>query len=1305
MKNRILLLLFVLITNLTQAATIYVNVHNVNGNLVSGTYVKLYNSSWNLIKTGYTNSSGTATFALLDYGTYHYEVYYTGEVQEFWGSQENISLQSPTLTSDFTRYWPCRYSYDTPSSSVYTGNQVTFDITVKNKVSFSRNVKVEIWVDRNKTSSWDFNQTSSAQSISSNGTKTFSFDYTPTAEGTYYWKMNVLTYNNGSGSYIVTDSYSWTTSFTATDQVSDLDIYVKNVNGNYVEDAYVKLFDDSWNFEDDDYTNSSGRADFNNLDYGTYHYEVYYTGDVLEYWGGDENININSASESETFTRDWPYRFGYTEPSSNVDLNSPVTYEITIKNELSFSRNVKVKLWVDRDQTSSWDFYELSNYQSISGNGTKTFTFNYTPTTSGTYYWKMHVLSYNDGAGDYIVTDSYSWANSFEALNNEPFPITEGILIYHNYTNYSTAWDANLFMYDFSSDTKTDLSSGWNIDHEMNAHISPDGSMITFMGDDGGLPRDWDIYIWNIGSDEAPKNLTSPNTLNNLRDEDPKFSSDGTKIIFKQNGDIKIMNLDGSNVVSLSTDGMVIEESMPYMTTDGQKVVYSVGVEENADIYIMDSDGSNKTTLINEPNVFEYFPVIKDESSFFYTRWLNSSDHNDQIYLSDFSGNSSSLSINDLTSNNSDAYPVGSDYLFFSSTRTGSIGGYDLYVGQISTGAIWSLNDFGINSSVEDLGACYIAHQTFNISASANPSNGGIINGTGGYDYGQTCTLTASTETGYDFVNWTENGTQVSTDANYSFNVTSNRTLIANFEIQLFNIAASVNPNNVGSISGTGNYNYGETCNLTATTETGYDFVNWTENGTQVSTNANYSFTVTENRNLVANFEIQTFDISANVNPSNSGTVTGTGSYDYGQTCSLVANAESGYNFVNWTENGAQVSTDANYSLTVTSTKTLVANFSNQDYFITTNVNPSNSGTITGAGGYDYGQTCTLIATAETGYDFVNWTENGAQISTDSNYSFTVTSNRTLIANFEIQSFNIAASVNLNNGGSISGTGNYNYGETCNLTATAETGYNFVNWTENGTQVSTDANYSFTVSSNRTLIANFEIQSFNIAASVNPNNGGSIGGTGNYNYGETCNLTATTETGYDFINWTENGTQVSTDANYNFTVTSNRTLIANFEIQSFSISVSVNPNNGGSVSGADNYDYGQTCNLIATSETGYDFVNWTENGTQVSLDANYSFTVVENRVLVANFDNTNDVVELNDDLNINIYPNPTTGIVYIKGAKIDFIRIINYSGQVIKEVDINNDEIKLDLSNEIKGIYIIELISNNNIMTRKLLLE
>ena len=71
----------------------------------------------------------------------------------------------------------------------------------------------------------------------------------------------------------------------------------------------------------------------------------------------------------------------------------------------------------------------------------------------------------------------------------------------------------------------------------------------------------------------------------------------------------------------------------------------------------------------------------------------------------------------------------------------------------------------------------------YNISISASPSSGGTVSGGGSVNAGASITVTAAPNGSYRFVRWTEGGTQVSTSASYTFNATSNRTLVAVFEI------------------------------------------------------------------------------------------------------------------------------------------------------------------------------------------------------------------------------------------------------------------------------------------------------------------------------------------------------------------------------------------------------------------------------------------------------------------------------------------------------------------------------------------
>jgi spore germination protein YaaH len=70
---------------------------------------------------------------------------------------------------------------------------------------------------------------------------------------------------------------------------------------------------------------------------------------------------------------------------------------------------------------------------------------------------------------------------------------------------------------------------------------------------------------------------------------------------------------------------------------------------------------------------------------------------------------------------------------------------------------------------------------TYSISTSSNPSIGGTTSGAGNYSFGQQATVVASSNSGYTFVNWTESGSPVTTNASYTFNVTTNRNLVANF--------------------------------------------------------------------------------------------------------------------------------------------------------------------------------------------------------------------------------------------------------------------------------------------------------------------------------------------------------------------------------------------------------------------------------------------------------------------------------------------------------------------------------------------
>jgi len=289
----------------------------------------------------------------------------------------------------------------------------------------------------------------------------------------------------------------------------------------------------------------------------------------------------------------------------------------------------------------------------------------------------------------------------------------------------------------------------------------------------------------------------------------------------------------------------------------------------------------------------------------------------------------------------------------------------------------------------------------WSVTAVAMPANGGTITGTGSYPTGTSVMLVATPAANFNFVNWTRNGTEVSTSPAVNFVIDEDYDLVANFVANTYTIAVSSSPAEGGTSTGNGTYDHGATVELMATPATGYDFVNWTEGDNVLSTEMKYTFTASKSLDIKANFKLKTYTISVEMSPADAGTLTGGGNFEHGSNVTVSATPAEGYNFVNWTVSGSQVSAEASYSFTASENLTLVANFVLKVYSIAVEITPASSGTVTGAGNYDHGQTVTLVATPATDFKFVNWTEGGAEVSANATYTFTASTAKNLVANFK----------------------------------------------------------------------------------------------------------------------------------------------------------------------------------------------------------------------------------------------------------------------------------------------------------------
>lgn len=78
-----------------------------------------------------------------------------------------------------------------------------------------------------------------------------------------------------------------------------------------------------------------------------------------------------------------------------------------------------------------------------------------------------------------------------------------------------------------------------------------------------------------------------------------------------------------------------------------------------------------------------------------------------------------------------------------------------------------------------------------------------------------------------------------------------------------------------------------------------------------------------------------------------------------------------------------------------------------------------------------------------------------------------------------------------------------------------------------------------------------------------------------------------------------------------------KTLVPDVEPEKYTVSISVTE--GGTVTGAGEYEANTAASVTATPNEGYKFINWTEGDRTITSETTYVFTVTQNRNLVANF--------------------------------------------------------------------------------------
>ncbi|MCR5302901.1 MAG: hypothetical protein K6E49_10735 [Lachnospiraceae bacterium] len=213
-------------------------------------------------------------------------------------------------------------------------------------------------------------------------------------------------------------------------------------------------------------------------------------------------------------------------------------------------------------------------------------------------------------------------------------------------------------------------------------------------------------------------------------------------------------------------------------------------------------------------------------------------------------------------------------------------------------------------------------------------------------------------------------------------------------------------------------------------------------------------------------------------------------------------------------------------------------------------------------------------------------------------------------------SFNVNAYASPKEGGYVTGGGAVAKGGSVTVSAVPDKNYYFKGWVIDGNTVSTATNYTVkNVQKNIDITAVFEQDYVTVIAVPNNRNAGDVIGGGTVPYGGSTILSARAYDGYVFTGWKEDDTIVSRDASIRLTnLTVNRRLTAMFEKTKHTITLAVDPWDGGTVSGGGTFKLNEGTTIKAVPATGYVFDGWIVNGQCISRNAEYRIDKVKHDI-------------------------------------------------------------------------------------------
>ena len=414
------------------------------------------------------------------------------------------------------------------------------------------------------------------------------------------------------------------------------------------------------------------------------------------------------------------------------------------------------------------------------------------------------------------------------------------------------------------------------------------------------------------------------------------------------------------------------------------------------------------------------------------------------------------------------------------------------------------------------------------------------------------------------------------------------RTINLHIDVDLYDLVVNVvGQGSVDVDPDTPQYVDGTDVELTASAVVGWSFAGWS-GGLTGHTNPD-TITMDANKVVTATFTEDQYTLDVNV--VGGGTVTkdpDQATYVYGDEVMLTGIADPGWTFGEWT--GDIVSTSNPYTVTMYGNRAVTVTFTQDQY--TLGVNVVGQGAVTKdpeQATYVYGDVVTLTATADPGWTFAAWSND--VVTTTNPYLLMIDGDEVVTATFTEDEYTLT--VNVVGGGTVTNCpdqATYLYGDVVTLTAVADPGWSFGNWSGDLTgDTNPDA---ITMDGNKVVTATFTQDEYTLDVNVVGN--GTVAkdpAQATYVYGDVVTLTATGDAGWSFAAWS--GDLMGSANPDAITVDSNEVVTATFAEDEYTLTVNV-VGDGTVTKDPDQatYLYGEVVTLTAVADPGWEFTGW-----------------------------------------------------------------------------------------------------------------